>query len=262
MITSIIPNLVINIILLSICLAPIGVILIWKRHSYLSDSISHTSLISAIIVSTLDISILISLIISAILTITIILALKNWYENHLATILVTNFLVAAALFIDDLFPNYFNLNTILFGDIFLLDENSIYIQIVIIICEVLLLLKYHRQIILYCINPDIATAIGAKAETISYCTLIFLTMAISVALKVSGALMTTALIITPAAIAKIFSTTPLRMIIISIIISIFTNLLGFYAAIIIDSHISSTISLIYFCVLIVSLIYKNIHRRL
>ena len=252
MIIAILPKIIFSIIFLSIVLASIGSILIWKKHSFLSDSISHSCLIAAVLSSIINLPLPISMIFSAVITVFIVSILQRWFDSNLSTNLTTNFLISLALILGDIFPSSFNLSIVLFGDLLTINRSHLITVVILLIIGILLLHKYFNHIILHSFNKDISIINEGSYAYTDLIILIFASVAISLAIKITGALLTSTLLITPAATAKICSKTPIQMIILSTI-----NISGLFIAIYFDLQPSAVIVMTNFIMLVLILILNK-----
>ena len=80
------------------------------------------------------------------------------------------------------------------------------------------------------VNEELARFYGVALEKIRFLFMILLAMLISLALKVLGILLITALLIIPAATARLFSKSPKQMVLLSVFIAIVAVFLGLYSS--------------------------------
>ena len=90
---AIFPDIILSLCLLSILVAPIGCLLIWQNHSYLSDSISHSCIIAALVASIVSVPLILCMTATSIISVILALILQKWYDGNLSINLTTGFLV-------------------------------------------------------------------------------------------------------------------------------------------------------------------------
>jgi zinc transport system permease protein len=80
------------------------------------------------------------------------------------------------------------------------------------------------------VNEELARVDGVAVEKIRFVFMILLALVIAVALKVVGILLITALLIIPAATARLFSKSPKQMVLMSVFIAVIAVVLGLYSS--------------------------------
>jgi len=87
-----------------------------------------------------------------------------------------------------------------------------------------------KPLISISVNEDLARVDGTPVARVRFTFMVLLALVIAVALKVVGILLITALLIIPAATARMFSKSPLQMVMFAIIISELSVFLGLYSS--------------------------------
>jgi zinc transport system permease protein len=115
-----------------------------------------------------------------------------------------------------------------------------------------------KKLLLINTNQDLAQIEGVKIELWNLSFLILLSVAIALSARIVGVFLMTALLVLPAAIARIFSSTAKQMMLLSPIVATVIAALSFKAATIYDLTISSAIVVIFSLIFIGSLGVKKI----
>jgi len=135
------------------------------------------------------------------------------------------------------------IETMLFGDIFSFTNKDLYLLAVLDIIILILLFKFLRHIVLISLNTDLARVQKISVNIIELSILLILAIVVTVTVKTIGALLITALLVIPAATARMISTTPINMIIYSIIIALLSGMFGVYISFQLDWPLASAVAL-------------------
>jgi len=98
---------------------------------------------------------------------------------------------------------------------------------------VIILLVFSRllaPLISISVNEELARVDGISVEKVRFLFMILLALVIAIALKVVGILLITALLIIPAATARLYSRSPRQMVLLSVVIAILSVVLGLYSS--------------------------------
>lgn len=236
--------IIISIVALSFLLAPLGCVLLWQRYNYFSDGLAHACLFSGIISYFLDFPQIISMIIVALFFAILIFFMKFLSNRNSIISMISGGLVAGAILFASKIEQVGMIESMLFGDILSIRIQDL-IGILLIICLLGILLKRkYKEIILMSLDKDLARITGVKVNLLELGSLMILALIIAVTIKILGALLISALLITPAAIARIISTDPRNMLINSIIISLMSGIIGLYSSFRFDLPVSASIAII------------------
>lgn len=216
-------------ILISILFAPLGCILLWQRQSYFADGLAHACLLASSLSIVLDLPIIVTAPITAILFVVLLLitGLKN---NNASINLVSSFMLGGGILLSSTFPNKVNLNTLLLGDILSVNIDDIFFFIFLIIIVWVVLWKKLDHIVLISLNEDLASAMGINGKSIKLYILMVLAIALSVSMKIIGALLASTILILPGFTASKIAKTPVQTLVFSVIISIFVSIIGIIAS--------------------------------
>lgn len=221
---------IISCLLTSLLFAPLGCLLLWQRQSYFSDGLAHSCLLAASISAVFNLSPLITApIIAAIFAILIFITRRGLSGNS-AINLVSGTMLALGILIASTFPGKINLTGLLTGDILSVTQDSVIALGFLALCVAILLYWKLDTIILISLNPDLAQSRGVNLKRTEFFFLIFLSLVLAISMKIIGALLSSALLIIPAATSYLLSRTPLQMIAFSVIISIISSMLGLFVS--------------------------------
>lgn len=228
-------------ILISLIFAPLGCIVLWKRYSYFGDGISHASLLAGSIALTTGLPIVFSIPLAAIAFALLISIFKNNSDTNSTVGLISSLMLSTAIVISTLSPSSVNIEHLLFGDIISVTYTNILVLMAIISVNSLFISLQYRNILLETLSKDIAVIHNVKVRTLDFLFLLILSITICSTVKIVGALMVVSLLIIPPMIAGLFSKSPLQMIILAVIISLATNLIGIFLSFYLDFPPAPTI---------------------
>jgi len=220
-------------ILIGLIFAPLGCLVLWKRYVYFGDGLAHASMLAAVISVLLSIPIFYAGIINTALFAFIVFKLKNKSGNNAAIGLTSSLMISFALILSYIFPSKFNFTSLLFGDIVIASSRDIISLSILALFVFVFFFSFYKKIILVIISKDIASSRNINVNIIEFIFLSLLSFSVLVTIKIVGALLVTSIILIPAMSARIISTSPLMMIILSVIFAQIMNSFGialsFYA---------------------------------
>lgn len=213
-------------ILIGLIFAPLGCLVLWKRYVYFGDGLAHASMLAAVISVLLGIPIFYAGIINTALFAFIVFKLKGKSGNNAAIGLTSSLMISFALILSYIFPNKFNFTSLLFGDIVITALKDIISLSILALFVFLFFFSFYKKIILVIISKDIASSRNISVDIIEFIFLSLLSFSVLITIKIVGALLVTSIILIPAMTARIVSTSPLMMIILSVIFAQIMNAFG------------------------------------
>jgi zinc transport system permease protein len=220
---------------LALVVGPLGSVVVWRRMAYFGDTLSHAALLGVALAVAAD-----QLPMAGVVFIGVLIAvLLFWLEKQrdlstdtLLGILSHSALALGLIMLSVIQSQGFNLNLMsyLFGDLLAVNHFDLVLMYG---SAVLILLVFSRllsPLISISVNDELARIDGIAVEKIRFVFMILLALVIAVALKVVGILLITALLIIPAATARLFSKSPRQMVVLSIFISAAAVVIGLYSS--------------------------------
>lgn len=221
---------------LALVAGPLGCIVVWRRMAYFGDTLAHSALLGV----ALAVSFEVLPFVGVVLTGVGIAALLFWLENNrkLTTDTLLGILSHTALALGLIVLSVtqsrgagVDLMAYLFGDILAVTRNEliwIYAGAIVIL---LVFSQLWRNLLSISVHEELATTDGASVSKTRFIFMLLLALTIAVAIKVVGILLITALLIIPAASARVFSNSPLQMVILSMVFAVSAVLLGLGASV-------------------------------
>lgn len=197
----------------------LGVFVLWKKLSYFGDTISHSILLGAALGAILNLDPDFSLIVFAIIFALLVGSMtQNRYFSKDTIITISSyFCVALAIVINDLAGKNFDFSNYIFGDVSSVTNLDIAVLTGILMATVFFTIFAFKKILLMNLAPDLAKIEGIKIELWNSVFLILLTLTIAMSVRMVGVLLVTALLVLPAAIARLFASSALQMLLISLV---------------------------------------------
>ena len=237
-------------ILISLCAALLGVILVLKRFSYIGEGLSHTAFgtmaIAAILNLTND-----SLLVIPVTIICAILLLKTSQNKKINGDALIAIISVSALAIGYLLLNIFDASsnisadvcTTLFGStsILTLSSNDVWTTIVLTLVVIVFFILFYNKIFAVTFDENFAKASGTKIELFNIFLATIIAIVIVVAMNLVGSLLVSALIIFPALSSMRIFKSFKGVTISSAVISIACAFLGLILSILFGTPVGSTI---------------------
>lgn len=247
---------------LALVVGPLGSVVVWRRMAYFGDTLAHAALLGVALAIAAE-----QLPIVGVGVIGVSIAvLLFWLEKQrdlstdtLLGILSHSALALGLIVLSVIQAQGFNINLMsyLFGDLLAVNQSDL----ILMYGSVFIILGVFSQIlsplISISVNEELARVDGIAVEKIRFVFMILLAMVIAVALKVVGILLITALLIIPAATARIFSKSPRQMVLLSVLMAIVAVVLGLYSSLRWDFPTGPAIVVSASCLFFVSRIFSR-----
>ena len=230
----------------------LGVFVVWQKISYFGDALSHAVLLGLAIGAMLGINPILALIIFA-----IIFALLVFLNSHnrnqtkdSSVMIISYFCIALAIIFNDLWIQDLDFSSYIFGDILAAGALETLTLAIISVATIFYVIFATKKILLINLNTDLAQISGVKTKFWELSFLLLLALTIAITTHVIGIFLTTALLVLPAAIARIFAKSAKEMLIISVIFGItcacFSFGLATYFNLTIGSLLIAFLSVVFF----------------
>jgi zinc transport system permease protein len=228
----------------SLIAGSLGCFVIWKRLSYFSDSISHSALLGVALGLATGLGINLGLVIVGGLFAVLIVVLqqKEFWSSDAVLGIFSHLSLSLGIVVLGIIGNqntdYF---AYLFGDILSITSKDLYWIFSVLIVVVSILVFNWKKLLLLTLNEELAKAEGINKLYYDLLFMFLIALAVSVSVQIVGVLLITSLLIIPPAISRVISNSPVMMILASMIVSIFSVLLGLYLSIDFDLATGPTI---------------------
>ena len=210
---------------------PLGCIVVWRRMAYFGDTLAHSALLGVALSVSADVLPVIGVAIIGITIAGLLFWLENNREFTTDTLLgiLSHTALALGLIVLAIAQEQgpgIDLMAYLFGDILAVGYTEL-IWIYIVAIVILSLFAYlWRSLLSISVHQDLARTDGVSVTKTRFIFMLLLALTIAVAIKVVGVLLITALLIIPAASARLFSSTPVQMALLSVVFAVLSVVLG------------------------------------
>lgn len=211
-------------IITTLMTAPVGAFMLWRRMAYFGDALAHTTLLGLAIGLWLQLPLTLSMLMIALLvafSISLLNKRPHTSGDTLLAIAAHSSLGLGMLAIAVLPEARVDLMGYLFGDLLNLTYTDIGVLSFIATLVLGLISYFWRSLILNTLNAELASLAGINNQSMQLLLALLTAVVVAVSTKLVGALLMTALLITPAATARIWSQSPKSMIISAMIVSQF-----------------------------------------
>ena len=218
--------------LVGLACASIGVYVVLRRMAFIGDALAHTVLPGLVIAYLNQWSLFGGALIAGVLTALGIgwLSRRDAIREDTAIGIMFTGMFAFGILLISTVRSFRDLSHILFGNILGVTTDELILIAVITLGTLALLVLFHKEIELTSFDPIHAEVIGLRANRLRYLLLILLAFTVVSSIQVVGVVMTSALLITPAAAAALLTQRLSRMFAIAIGIAMLSGIVGLYAS--------------------------------
>jgi len=219
-------------ILVGLTCSSLGVYVVLRRMAFLGDAIAHTTLPGLVIAYLNRWSLLWGAVISAIITALGIgwLSRNQRLREDTAIGVVFSGMFALGIVMVSRTQSYRDFSHMLFGNVLGVTQSDLVGIGIVSVIVVGTLFAVNKEMALSTVDPHHAQTIGLSPQRIRYVLLVILALAIVAGIQSVGVVMTTALMVTPAATASLVTRQLRGMFIWSAVLSVLSNCVGLYAS--------------------------------
>ena len=220
---------------LAMVVGPLGSVVVWRRMAYFGDTLAHAALLGVALAVAAE-----QLPMAGVGIIGVLIAMVLfWLEKQrdlstdtLLGILAHSALALGLIVLSVIQAQGFNINLMsyLFGDLLAVDDTDLVVMYGSVVIILLVFSRLLAPLISISVNEELARVDGISVEKVRFLFMILLALVIAIALKVVGILLITALLIIPAATARLYSRSPRQMVLLSVVIAILSVVLGLYSS--------------------------------
>ncbi|WP_430875308.1 metal ABC transporter permease [Gilliamella sp. G0441] len=238
--------------------------LVLKGWSLMGDAISHAVLPGIVIAFLMGIPIIIGAFVSGLLC-----SITTGYIKENSRIkedtvmgIVFSGMFAFGLVLFSKVDTSQHLNHILFGSVLGTSYNELkQILLIAIIVSLILIIK-RRDLMLYCFDPIQAKVVGLPVKLLHYGLLSILALTIVGSLKAAGVILVIAMLIAPGITAFLLCKRFEWMLVIAVIVSAFSTVLGTFISYYLDASTSACIVILQAIIFILAQIYRFTENRI
>lgn len=218
--------------LVGIACATLGVYVVLRRMAFIGDALAHTTLPGLVVAYLNGWNLYAGAILAGLVTALGIGWLSRRQEMREDTaigILFTGMFALGILLISSV-RSFRDFSHILFGNILGITNFELGTIAAITVLVVLILLVFHKELELTSFDPTYAQVIGLNPGLVRYGLLILLSLIVVAGIQAVGVVLTSALLVTPAAAASLLTNRLPRMMGIATAIAVISGFVGLYAS--------------------------------
>jgi len=219
-------------LLVGLTCASIGVYVVLRRMAFIGDALSHTILPGVVVAYLNGFNLSFGALLAGVCTALGIgwLSRREVIREDTAIGVVFTGMFAFGVLLMSSARSFRDFTHILFGNILGVTPDDLTLIVLISMGVLLLLILFHKELELTSFDSIHAEVIGLKASRLRYLLLLLLAFAVVSSIQVVGVVMTSALLITPAATASLLTQRLWRMMGLAILIAMSSGIIGLYAS--------------------------------
>jgi zinc transport system permease protein len=195
--------------LLIALMAPLlGMFIVLRRQSMIGDTLAHVTIAGVALGLLIETYPLLLGIVFAVLASFAIEQIRKIYKTYaeLSIAIILSGGVAFATFLFTLGKG-FNINVMsyLFGSIYTLDRTDLWVILIVTVIVCMIIMTYFKELMLMTFDEDAAKVNGLPVRRFNLMLTVLVALVVSVAIKIVGALLVSALLIIPVATSLLIS---------------------------------------------------------
>lgn len=215
-------------ILVGITCATLGVYVVLRRMAFIGDALSHTVLPGLVVAYLNQWNLFGGAVIASVLTALGIgwLSRRQAVREDTAIGVLFTGMFALGILLMSTVRSFRDFSHILFGYILGVTGDQLVIIAGIAVVILVTLVVMHKELELSSFDPVHAQVIGLRVDRLRYVLLILMALAVVAAVQAVGVVLTSALLVVPAAAASLISKRLPTMMLLAVLIAVFSSLIG------------------------------------
>jgi ABC-type Mn2+/Zn2+ transport system permease subunit len=238
------------VVLVGVPCAVLGAYVVLRRMAFIGDALAHTVLPGLVVAYLFGWSLSGGAIIAGVVTATLIgwLARRQEVREDTAIGIVFTGMFALGILLISTVRSYRDFTHMLFGNVLGVTPQNL--QLMALIAGVVLaaLAIFHKELELSSADPIYARVIGIPVDRLTFLLLILLAFCVVIGIQVVGVVLTSALLVTPAAAASLLTRRLVRMMALGALFAVAAGVVGLYASYYLQ--VSSGAAIVLTCTLI------------
>ena len=198
--------------------APMGCLMVWQRLAFLSDTLGHAAVFGVGLGLLLELRPIVGVLAVALLIVFSLSRVSNFNnalsETTLAIISHTG--LAGGIILLGLMPSQsVNIEAILFGDLLTISNFDLLQMLLTTLFLFALLLMHWKSFVAISVSREIAQAEGVAVRRLQFLMFAMIALLVAVMMKVMGVLLIAAMLVIPTTSARLFSSSPEKMVMLS-----------------------------------------------
>lgn len=197
-------------LLVALAAGPLGCFVVWRRMAYFGDATSHAAILGVALALAFDVSVFAGTLATALCMAFVISALvgRGWAMDTMLGVLAHSALALGLVAVSFVPGVRVDLSLYLFGDILTVTAVDLWVMAAGTVLILGLVIGRWQGLLTATISEDLAQSMGIDAGRERLVLTVALAVVVVVGLKVVGALLIAALLIIPAAAARVYARSP------------------------------------------------------
>lgn len=223
-------NALLAVILIGLVCATIGVYVVLRRMAFIGDALAHTILPGIVFAYINRANLFIGAVIAAVATALGIgwLSRRETVREDTAIGVMFTFMFALGILMMSAQNSFRDFTHILFGNILGVTQDDLILIAIVAAVVLIALWLFHKELELTSYDPTHAQVIGLRPDLVRYGLLILLALTVVTAIQAVGVVLTSAMLVTPAATASLLTRRLPRMMLIASVVAIGSGAVGIY----------------------------------
>ena len=220
------------VLLISVICATLGVYVVLRRMAFIGDALAHTALPGLVVAYLSGWNLFGGAIVAGLITALGIgwLSRREEIREDTAIGIMFTGMFAFGILLVSMTRSFRDLSHILFGNILGITDSDLLLMSGVAVLVIATLLVFHKELELSSYDPTHAQVIGLRVDRLRYVLLFLLALAVVTGIQAVGVVLTSAMLITPAATASLLTNRLPRMMGIAVLISALSGVIGLYAS--------------------------------
>jgi ABC-type Mn2+/Zn2+ transport system permease subunit len=212
--------------------AVLGAYIVQRRMAFVGDAMSHTTLPGLVIAYLCGWSLSLGALAAAVFAAAGIgwISQRQTVKEDTAIGVVFTGMFALGIFLMSRARSFRDLSHMLFGNILGVSGSDLQLMAGVTGIVLLTLFLFHKELELTSFDVTHAEVIGIRADRLKYLLLVLLALAVVTGIQAAGVVLTSALLVTPAAAASLLTDRFLRIMLIAAAISTASSVTGLYVS--------------------------------
>lgn len=223
-------------LLAAVVCATLSAFIVWRGMAFAGDAIAHSILPGIVVAYALGVSLFLGALgaaLVAVVGIGLISGRGRLREDTAIGVMFAGLFALGVLLLSKV-ATFQDLNHILFGNILGVQQADLIIMTIVACAVFAAVIIFFKELMVTSFDPSHAVAIGLSPDLIRYGLLGALALTTVIAVQTVGVVLVIALLVTPAATASLLCRRMRSIIIVSILLSVISTIVGFYASYYLD----------------------------
>ncbi|HWB52564.1 MAG TPA: metal ABC transporter permease [Tepidisphaeraceae bacterium] len=220
------------VILIGITCAVLACYVVLRRMAFIGDAIAHTALPGIVIAYLKGFNLFLGALTAGLLTALGIgwLSSREAVREDTAIGVLFTAMFALGVLIISTTRSYQDFSSLFFGNILGITPADLILIAIITVVILIVVTLLYKELELTSVDPTYAAVIGLRADRMRNILLVLLALSVVTGIQAVGVILTSALLVTPAAAASLLTRKLFRMMILSSFFAVTSGIVGLYAS--------------------------------